>query len=260
MSAVTPRGVIQICVHCALDSDQSSLSAHRHLIDLAAELAATMQRFELPATWALSDRNLEALDGVVKSTENFEVALLADASWCQPQISRREVVSELVRRLDLFRNRHFDVSTLVLHNADLGQHVEALKRESIQVVRRQADALAGQIRSSITSPRYGVLMITPSAVLPGRPGFVARWDHAYIAKRSLWKAISQRSTQHVVIDLGKLMRLTVSSRRRVARWLRMVARLRDAGRLQIELVHQAPARRCPSQQGQSSRSILRPAA
>jgi hypothetical protein len=44
------------------------------------------------------------------------------------------------------------------------------------------------------------------------------------------------------------------------RWLRLVARLKDAGRLEIELVQDALVRRYPSCKENASHSILRPAA
>jgi hypothetical protein len=191
---------------------------------------------------------------------DHEIALLADASWRLSRAPRHEFAGELGRRLDLFRNQQHDVSTLVLHNSDLGQHVEALAELGIDVVRQSADPLVRDNGCRATSPRYGVLMVRPSAVFPGQSGMVARWDRAYSAKRVLWKAVSKRTVQHVAVDLGALATLPNSALRQLECWLRLVARLRDAGRLQIELLSQASLRCCPSAPNRSSRSILRPAA
>ena len=261
MSASPSCGVLQICVQSALEGDQSSLSAHRLLNDIAARTAATLCELQLPVTWALSNHTIESLSGIFTSgLSQQEMALLADASWCSPETSRRTLVGELCRRLDLFRNQDLDVSTLVLSDTDVGRHVEALPKAGIQVVRRQVDELINRRTRSTANPRYGVLMVTPSAVIPGRPGLLVRWDCAYSAKQGLWKSVSQRSAQHVVIDLGKLVALPKSHMRRFHRWLRLVARLKNAGRLEIELVKDATSRRYPSGKQNSSHSILRPAA
>lgn len=261
MSASPGRGVLQICVQCALEEDQSSLSAHRHLNDIAEKTAATLDQLQLPVTWALPSNSLESFSGIFTGGRNQqEIAILADASWCSPDIARRQLVGELCRRLDLFRNRDIDVSTLVLAGADVGHHVEALPKAGIQIVRRQADELVRRRQRSTANPRYGVLMVSPSAVLPCRPGLLVRWDCAYSAKQGLWKSISQRSAQHVVVDLGKFVALPKSRMRQLERWLRLVARLKDAGRLEIELVQDALVRRYPSCKENASHSILRPAA
>lgn len=261
MSASPSRGVLQICVQSALEGDQSSLAAHRHLNDITARTAAILSQLQLPVTWALSNRSIESLSGILTGGPNQqEIALLADSSWCSPETSRRALVGELCRRLDLFRNQDLGVTTLVLSDTDVGRHVEALPKAGIQVVRRQVDQLINRRTRSTANPRYGVLMVTPSAVIPGRPGLLVRWDCAYAAKQASWKSISQRSAQHVAIDLGKFVALPKSRMRRLERWLRLVARLKDAGRLEIELVKDATGRRFPAGKENSSRSILRPAA
>ena len=53
---------------------------------------------------------------------------MADSSWCSPETSRRALVGELCRRLDLFRNQDLGVTTLVLSDTDVGRHVEALPK------------------------------------------------------------------------------------------------------------------------------------
>ena len=261
MSALPNRGVLQICVQCVLDENQSSLSAHRSLNDISARAAAKLCDLQLPVTWALSSHSIESLSSVfTHGPSQHEIALLADSSWCHPEAPRRQLMGELSRRLDLFRNQDLDVSTVVLSDTDVGSHVEALPKVGVQVVRRRVDELVNRRQRSTANPRYGVLMVTPSAVLPGRPGLLVRWDSSYSAKRCLWKSISQRSVQHVAIDLGKFVALPKSHMRRLERWLRLVARLRDAGRLEIELVRDAITRRCPTAGQNASRSILRPAA
>jgi hypothetical protein len=261
MSVSPSHGVLQICVQCALEEHQSSLSAHRLLNDIGAAIAATFCELQLPATWALSNHSIESLSRILTGGPNQqEIALLADSSWCSPESSRRGLVGELCRRLDLFRNQNLSVSTLVLSDTDVGRHIEALPKAGLQVVRRQVDELVNRRKRSTANPRYGVLMVTPSALIPGRPGLLVRWDCAFSAKQSLWKSISQRSAQHVVIDLGKFVALPKSRMRQLERWLRLVARLKDAGRLEIELVKDATGRRYPSGKRSSSHSILRPAA
>jgi hypothetical protein len=261
MSASPSRGVLQICVHSALECDQSSLAAHRLLNDISEKTAAILCQLQLPVTWALSNRSIESLSGIRTGGPNQqEIALLADASWCSPETSRRALVGELCHRLDLFRNQDLGVTTLVLSDTDIGDHVRALPKAGIQVVRRQIDELIHRRTRSTANPRYGVLMVTPSALIPGRPGLLVRWDRAYSAKQILWKSISRRSAQHVVIDLGKIVAMPKSHMRRLERWLRLVARLKDAGRLEIELLKDAAGRRCPAAKERSSHSILRPAA
>ncbi len=260
MSTSSGNGVLHICIQGGLGENQSSLMAHRQLHDNYVRLIEELKDLRLPATWAVSHRHLELFKTAAAQDRNrTELALLTDLSWCSPTISRKSFLAELRGQLDLFRSLDDELSTLVLHCNSVERHINALSREGIKIVRRQAiDTNSRKLRPN-TAPRYGMMVIEPSAVLPGRPEFWARWDCAYSAKRCLWKAMSLKQPQHVAIDLGQLIQLPESRMRQLDGWLRTVARLKDAGRLEVELLHNTLRRNCPSRRDTASQSILRAA-
>ncbi len=260
MSGSPRRGVLQICVQTQLQASHSSLSAHRYMNDLIDRIAGTLYTLKLPATWALSDDSFDQVAEPLAGIPDQEFALLADSTWCTPESNRQQLIGELDRRLDLIRNRNFDVSTLVLCNTDLGSHIEAMPSVGIHVVRQSLGERISQRRIALMNYRSGVLHVAPSAVVPGRPGLLVRWDCAYSAKRRLWNAISQRTAQHISIDVGSFVALPRSRTRQLERWLRTVARLREAGRLEIERLSAAAVRCGPMDRPAAQRSILRSAA
>lgn len=261
MGIPSAGAVIHICIQCGLEENQSSLMAHRQLHDNSEKLMEVFQDLELPATWALSHRHIELAKTVARLDRlRNELALLTDQSWCMPTSSRESFLTELRSRLDLYRSLPVDVSTLVLHDNSAERNLNGLACEGIQVVRRQAVDPVGRKTRPNTVPRYGLLVVEPTAVLPGRPGFWVRWDTAYSAKRCLWHAMSWRTSQAVAIDLGQLIQLPESRMRQLVSWLRTVARLKDAGRLEIEPLRSVVARRCPSHAETASQSILKRAA
>ncbi len=261
MGSPSATAVVHICVQCGGDENQSSLTEHRQFHDSCEKLIEVLEDLQLPATWALSHRHIELAKTVARPSRlRNELALLTESSWCSPMGSRESFLSELRGKLDLYRSFQSDVSTLALHSNDVERHLNGLAREGIQVVRRQAVDPVGRKMRPNNLPRYGLMVIEPTAVLPGRPAFWVRWDSAYSAKRSLWNAMSQRVSQDVTIDLGQLSKLPESRTRQLVSWLRTVARLKNAGRLEIEPLSDVVSRRCPSRRHAATDSILRRAA
>ena len=262
MSRWKRPGKYQFCVQLGLDRDQTAFAQHQQLTRLAPELIAVFDRFQLPATWAVTSSMLGCLLDQRLSC-GHEVALLADHTWLPDRLTKRNLLQHIDEQRQAADDLGLTWQALVSRDTELRDHANTLFAAEFRVLGTQGVFPARRPwtpQPGATVERQAILCIAPSATFPGCGRWLGAADPGFAAKKTLLRAIRLGVTEHLRIDAAGMLANPAGLIKSLSRVLGHAARLRDAGRLTVETIAQAATRSCPASGAPSSHSILRPAA
>ena len=269
MAGYRPRGWQRysegrLTLSVALDPPAARLDAseHRGLASLTERLVGCLNEARLPATWGVFDPVHAAATSVIlpagiAAGVDHELAILGDAGWIGPEAGRPRMAKELARRVMQARGKGIDATTLLLRDADPGDHFDLFVKQGITAVCTipKAATKTPHIRQPKTL-RYGLWEIGVSARLPLATG--------WFAGRKLMRAIEKTGREggqfHLLLDAPAICQQGTAAEKSVERLIQTLGRLRDRGLLVAESMAAAAARLSDLPVATPQRSILRLAA
>lgn len=253
-------GRLVISVDLESDLRQQISSDGLGLDAVTDDLLQILARHRLPATWAVADPvHSAATESVLNSNTEHEMGVLGDSSWVGPGSSRSRFARELARRIEGARERGLSVSSLLLRDVLLSDHLDLLVKHRVSIV-RQGTGTSGK-QTCLASPqplRFGLWQLPESLRLPR----TTRWPFGVgqSVRRVIGRAISSGQTVHLVIDAPRLVDSGNSGLHVLEHVLRYAQQQQQRGNLQIVPLGQLGEGMKPKRRSQSSRSVLRPAA
>ncbi|MCA9120299.1 MAG: hypothetical protein H6822_33330 [Planctomycetaceae bacterium] len=215
-----------------------------------SQLLKTLQRFQVPATFATS---APGCDGVAEKLRGeslrHELAILADNSWVGPHVGRTHFARELAQRVEMANAHRATVRTLAITDSDLSSNLDLLVKHRISVVR--SPLYTGFQPQSL---RFGVWQAPISFTLPSK----GRWQLGgteWAINRALTRASRAQGLVHLVVDLETLRDRTELAT--LERILATVHRRRSKGQVATVTMQGLVARLAPQRQAASGRSVLR---
>jgi hypothetical protein len=251
----------QILFTVGLDpvGEELSIERHRRLADLARRLVDLFSAYRLPATWAAASPSQSAVtSAVMRSEVKHELALLGDAGWVGPAISRSQVSRELARRVGLARSFGLGISSLVPRAESVREHADVFVKQGISAVARmEAQETKGTQRATPRALHYGLWELPVTHRLPLR----SSW---FFGGRGLLRQMrggaQDGTTFHLSVDAAAVEREGARPEAVIGRIIRGVAELRDRGLVRVETLSTAAARLAAVPAVAPQRSILRRAA
>ncbi len=258
VNRLNTRGSVQFCIDLGSIPEGMPLESHHRTLAVVEAILDSLHRHGLLATWAVppwaASRLIETL-----AAGKHELALTATSAWFSSSRKR----SDIERTLQDVRQRHeaagVSLSSLVVASTLPESYGALLANHGMRVL-RQGHVARGWLGAPT---RIGRLWRVPvTGTLPGTGGWLARWDHHFQAKASLHRALTQRRTEHVAIDMQEVTagRGGRVSTRTLDRIFRLAGRLVAAEKLAVETLAMAAARWAAPTTRHSQRSVLRPAA
>jgi len=250
MSTRLSRGILVLSIDVAATADLPRQAETAHW------LSGVLDKLRLSATWSASDLNMLPR-GLRDASSPHEIALLAESSWLGADTSRAAASSELASRLGVAKAWARPISTVVLPTADPGMHGELLVRHGIRAVRTATPAAKGRALQ-VQATRFGLWHVPLMLTVP-QLGWSLGGGMLQLRKR-LNRVVTEQGLLHAAIDLTKLAASSNWTRWRLERTLQGASQRQSQGLLEILPMQAIVARLTQQQQGQPSRSILRPAA
>jgi hypothetical protein len=247
---------VTISIELELEIGRQSDDRQCRLDDLAGELMALFDKHQLAGTWAVADpAHSAAAPAILASPVGHELAVLGDAAWLGPGVSRQRMERELARRFDGARQSGVNVSTLLLRNVREPLDLELLLSSGVTAVAYWPAAPADE--SDRPSPRYGLWHAPPAWRLPA----ASRWlPAAWIIARRLRQPHRRTELLHVAIDSAALVERGESALAQIRCLMSQLARGREAGMWQVRTLQSLAAEALGERKSQPMRSILKPAA
>lgn len=269
MAGYRPRGWQRysegrVIVSVALDPPAARLDAseHRGLAKLTERLVDQLNQARLPATWGVFDPVHAAATSVIlpagiAAGVDHELAILGDAGWIGSAAGRPRMAKELARRVMQARSKGIDVTTLLLRDADPGDHFDLFVKQGITAVCSipQTSPKTPRIQQPKTL-RYGLWEIGVSAKLP----LATSWFAGRKLIRSIEKTGREGGQFHLLIDAPAICQQGTAAEKSVEGLIGALGRLRDRGLLVAESMAIAAARLSDLPIATPQRSILRLAA
>ncbi len=172
MSVVLPRGILTISVDVELDVERRGLDQQRSLERVTAQLADLLDEHQMGATWAVADPAVSAAtDRLTRSPAAHEIAILGERSWVGREAGRTRFARELARRVTRGRAAGFEISTLLLRDAELDDHLDLAIKQGLTAISSatlvaQRSRFGGRTVSSPLALRFGLWSIPTHEVLP----------------------------------------------------------------------------------------------
>ena len=267
MGMMLASGVFAISIDLELDPDRRGLDQTRSLEDVAGRLISLLTKYQIPATWAVADPAVSAAtDRLVSAGAGHEIAVLGDQSWVGREAGRSRFSRELTRRVSRGRSAGLTISTLVLRNVVLDDHLDLVVKEGISAVRSDYAGSTGSgllRRRAVAEPRslrFGLWDLPAATRLPGESRWLPSGGGARSARRGIDRAIATRAVYQLMIDGLLLAVRSPSALRLLERVLRHVDQRRQQGTLTVATLAGTAALLAGNRQGTPSHSILRPAA
>ncbi len=262
MSTHSARGTLTLSVDLEHDHIRVGIAEQRALGTMADQLTELFDRHKLPAAWAVTDPALSAIRTGIDITEGgHELALLGDASWVGREAGRRRFARELARRVARAQSDGLTLHTLALRTDLPGDHSDLAIKEGIVAVR---DAVSMGVRASRRlkpqSLRFGLWGFPVTVLLPGTSRWLPGGGGLCAARFEIDRAITEQGLVHVAFDAPRLAERGGAALRIVERLLRYAAQRREQGLLDVNTIGAIAGKLSHENQGQPSRSILRPAA
>jgi hypothetical protein len=261
MNARLARGVVTISIDLEVEGALKERVAERAVEEVTFWLHEVLDKYELPATWAMADPTASAAsERILSLGPRNEIAVLGEAAWIGRQAGRGRFGRELARRLE--RNRGAaPISTLVLKSGELGELSDLAIKHGITAVRHAPSADEGiRGRSQPQTLRHGLWSFPVSLVLPGASRWLPGGGGLRAARSGIDRAVESRGLFQVAIDASRLVVRGSSAHRLVERVLQYVHRFERQGELDVAHLRSVAERLSSQQQSQPSRSILSPAA
>jgi hypothetical protein len=252
--------VLVLSIDWELEIQRSDPSREQCLDTLRPQLLAILNRYQIPATWAVADPRMSvATESILAAAPGHEIAVLGDRSWMGPGAGRARLARELFRRFDAARHAGISVHTLATRNVASVADTDLLIAHEVRAIRNPPVATPADARRLAPAPlRYGIWQ-APVAI--ATPGPQAWWlPENWPLQREINRTISRQGTLHLAIDAVQLVD-------RGSRWLAILeavlkhaAARRDAGKLAIRTIGQLADQALAARGSVPTRSILRPAA
>ena len=260
------RGSLVISIDLELVPGQRlRLDDQRRLASMTDSLIEALRDFRLAATWAVADPAVSAATEAIRAAaENnnddddaHDIAVLGDHTWIGPQAGRTRFARELSRRVLRAQVAGIGVSTLVVRDAVLCDHLDLLVKHGITAVRDTRPLPSGTPYGA-EPVRYGVWRMGATH----RLGDLAagRLGASGAIRRAVSRAAARAEACHLVIDAAQLARAGKGAPQRLQRVLRHIARLRDREELSVRTMAQTARTLMPARGRRAARSILHRAA
>ena len=266
MSIVLTSGILAISIDAELDVERRGLDQQRSLERVTGELADLLANYNVAATWALADPAVSAAtDRLTHGGAKHEIAILGDRSWVGREAGRSRFARELSRRVTRGRAAGFDISSLLLRDAELDDHLDLVVKQGLTAIACGTPTavrswLAGRSATPPLSLRFGLWSIPTQAALPGRRSLFSLGSPASRVRRSIDAAIVQREICHLSINALAVATKGASALRSIDRVLRHADKRRAQGALCLSTLAATSERLTGGRQSAPARSILRPAA
>ncbi len=266
MSIVLTSGILALSIDAELDVERRGLDQQRSLERVTGELADLLAKYRVAATWALADPAVSAAtDRVTHSGAAHEIAILGDRSWVGREAGRTRFARELARRVTRGRAAGFDISTLLLRDAELDDHLDLVVKQGLSAIASGASSVdrswfSGRSAAPPLSLRFGLWSIPTQATLPGSRASLWLGGGSNRVRRLIDAAIVQRGICHVSINGLAVAAKGPSALHSIERVLRHADKRRAQGTLCLATLAAASQRLTGGRQAAPARSILRPAA
>lgn len=251
-------GVVQLSIEFGPNGlDVGPEAATRMIADRFAGLASV---HKLALTWCLSHPTTELVQTICRSAADHDFGIVGSPALCAVQSERPRFAEQLRRLLLAAESAGLQVRTLVLPEASHEGSWEVLAAQGVDMVRTPWNREVSRPR--LPRPerlRHGVLLFPATASFPACGRFLGAWDVGFRAKQSLARSLQHKGFEHLVINAAAVEQLGERGWHALERMLRLLARLRDAGRLEVESMSQTAERLKPVRSGQGQRSILKAA-
>ena len=238
------------------------LDDQRRLASTTDVLIEALRNCGIAATWAVADPAVSAAtDAILAAAQDrnagHDVAVLGDPTWIGPQAGRTRFARELSRRVLRAQVAGIKVSTLVVREVALSDHLDLLVRYGITAV-RDAHTARCVATCGAEPVRYGVWRMRATHglgdVAAGRLGATGA------LRRAIVRSATRSEACHLAIDAAQLALAGTGAQRRFERVLRSIAQLRDREELSVRTMAQTARLLVPVRARRPAHSILRPAA
>jgi hypothetical protein len=262
---VLNTGILTISIDVELDVERRGLDQQRSLEVVTRELVELLADHHAGATWGVADPAVSAATDRLMSAETpHEIAILGDRAWVGRQAGRSRFARELARRVTGARAAGLEISTLLLRDVELDDHLDLLIKQGITAVASQQASpgkswFAGRSNTPLSSLRFGLWNFRTAAVLPGQQ----RWfplRSARGAMRSVDAAVANCEVCHLAINALAVATQGRSAIRAIERVLRQAEKRCQQGVLVIDTLAATADELSGGRQSTPARSILRPAA
>ena len=169
------------------------------------ELFELFDSHRLPATWAVGLEKARLVSSCVRESEvSHEVAVLGDAAWLPRENNRRTFYRALVERMRGFRDERANITTLVLDEVDLFDHLDLLVKYRISMVRCESATATSEAQClQPRSLRFGVWQAPPATRLPGRRN--AGWWTEMKLRRAIRRCLRRGGILHLQVRADDLL-------------------------------------------------------
>jgi hypothetical protein len=192
-----------------------------------------------------------------------EIAILGDRSWVGREAGRSRFARELARRATRGRAAGLEISTLLLRDAELDDHLDLVVKQGVSAiagqppVRRQSWLARPQ--TAVMQLRFGLYRFATQAAVPDKSSWFSL-GAGRRARRAIDAAIAHHDVCHLHFDSLAIAAEGRPAIRRIQRLLGHVQRRSEQGGLWLGTLAATVNRLSGGQQSTPARSILRPAA
>jgi hypothetical protein len=197
---MSERNRAALTVSVDLPSDPRQTAPASRVSLAVGELIDVFAEYRLSATWSLSDPGASPwTDQILRSQQEHEIALLADAGWVTSD--RTRFANELGRRLDHAAAIGLNIGALAFHHVAPPGGFDLLVRHRLPLIR--ADVSSGNPTKSPSefralSTRFGIWLVPVTAIIAGRGWWLG--SDLGQATRSAREALERGRFVHVVLD------------------------------------------------------------
>ncbi len=266
MSIVLTSGILAISIDAELDVERRGLDQQRSLERVTGELADLLAKYHVTATWALADPAVSAAtERLTPGAGKHEIAILGDRSWVGREAGRSRFARELARRVSRGRAAGFEISSLLLRDAELDDHLDLVLKQGLTAVASgTASADRSWFASRTAAPplslRFGLWSIPTQGTLPSNRTALWLSNGLRRVRQSIDAAVAQRGVCHLSINALAVAAKGPSALRSIDRVLKHAEKRRLHSGLYVGTLAATAERLTGGRQSVPARSILRPAA
>ena len=251
-----PQGLLIVSVDLEVPLDQLEIARGQALDGLTRELVRLLDRYQVPATWAVSDPVHSAATERIRAAKiAHELAICGDSTWVGSRAGRSRFARELARRTLHARSEGIEVSSLICSEPCLDDHLDLVIKHGITAVRGPLQAAADRQIAQPCSLRYGLWELPGSTGLPQTTS-IWRGGRPAIRRQLDW-ASRRRRVSHLVIDAAEMIKSGPPALRSLERVLRHAQRLADTLHLHTSTMSQAASAFSRTPSASPQRSILK---
>jgi hypothetical protein len=228
-------------------------------MDFASGLVELFQQSAFPATWSIADpESTPWTRQLARSPLGHEIALVVDPTWAGPSTNRSQFSQELKRRSEAITGLGRRLTTLVLRNTDLQNHLDLLVKYRIPLIR---EGTPSETRPSYHFPqpqslRFGVWRAPITTTLQGRANWLNMKETA-TARRMIGRALREGGFVHLVIDSERLAEKRRTDLSPLRGLLHFIRQHELRGQLAVGPLQEIAARWIQPRAATPSRSVLR---